>query len=184
MAQWLGYMSWHDKDARKNVRGHPDLLLIGTTYPQVVYLELKRQHEKARPTNWQVDFPSTHPLHRSSRHVARPSDMDLIESILREEVEVPEIGTGKFDPRVSGLIAYEHESHTLGSVLGRLRSLALGSRIRIGGRKFCDLVPSPVPLLLLRALALNQDRSGEVVEDIAKVLFDLLGEHAAIGDLG
>ena len=114
MAQWLGYMSWHDKDARKNVRGHPDLLLIGTTYPQVVYLELKRQHEKARPTNWQVDFLQRIRFTGHHAYVARPSDMDLIESILREEVEVPEIGTGKFDPRVSGLIAYEHESYTPG----------------------------------------------------------------------
>jgi hypothetical protein len=68
-----GWLVFHDNDARRNIAGFPDLVLVNP--PRVVFLELKSDKGRVRPEQqrWMRALEQCHTL---SSAVVRPSDAD------------------------------------------------------------------------------------------------------------
>lgn len=115
MAQWYGYLSWHDNFSRRNYSGWPDLALIGTKVQQMVFFEVKREAKAAKPSVEQVHWIRSIRATGVHSYVVKPSDMDLIEHILLGDVPFPQVGDGS-PPEGYGfdkLLAYEDNPVTI-----------------------------------------------------------------------
>jgi hypothetical protein len=84
MAGYLGWTVWHDNDSRRNDPGLPDLLCV---HPErgVVWLELKTERGRLRKEQrWWLDLLT---MAGARAFVARPSQADDVERLLRGEIE-------------------------------------------------------------------------------------------------
>jgi hypothetical protein len=72
-----GWLSWHDKDSRRNDAGFPDLVLIRE---RVVFVECKS--ESGRLSRAQIRFLGALRDAGQEVYVVRPSDLNEIERVL------------------------------------------------------------------------------------------------------
>lgn len=81
-AKALGWICYHTHDSRRSERGFPDLILIRGN--ALVAIELKTMKGRVRPEQvlWLEAFAG---VSRVSSMLARPSDWDEIERVLRDE---------------------------------------------------------------------------------------------------
>lgn len=77
LAALRGWVSFHDRDSRRNMAGLPDLLLIRE---RVVWMELKSSRGKLRPE--QEAFIAALRAAGQEVYVMFPADIDRIEEIL------------------------------------------------------------------------------------------------------
>lgn len=77
LAALRGWVSFHDRDSRRNIAGLPDLILIRE---RVVWMELKSSRGKLRPE--QEAFIAALRAAGQEVYVMFPSDIDKIEGVL------------------------------------------------------------------------------------------------------
>lgn len=82
MAEHLGWVTWHDNDARKNDAGFPDLVCVHPSHG-VLWLELKTNDGEVTPIQrfWLELLQQA----GQSAHVIRPTSVDLLERLLHGE---------------------------------------------------------------------------------------------------
>lgn len=109
MAQYMGYATYHETDSRKSARGFPDLTLVGNgSFRQVVYLELKREDpKKGKLSVEQVNWLQTLRLAGVHAYCVRPSQLDLLDDVLRGLIPTPSLPDGIVDERLAALLEAE-----------------------------------------------------------------------------
>ena len=85
-----GWLTWHDRDSRKNERGLPDLVMVypgdAATPGRLVFAELKREGEE--PTEEQRQWlAALATVPGITVRLWRPSDFDEIERVLTRRGE-------------------------------------------------------------------------------------------------
>lgn len=81
LAEWCGWLCWHDHDSRTNAAGLPDLLLLRGT--RLLWRELKTASGRIRPA--QADFGARLLAAGQDWAVWRPADWSSIVMTLTAE---------------------------------------------------------------------------------------------------